>query len=78
MSRRVRVEPEAEAELEAAAGGYERQSAGLGLELLTRVEHAFQRLEAGEHGTAVPGARTDARRIPVPRFPLWVWRTRER
>ena len=72
MSRRILVEPEAEAELQAAAEWYEAQGVGLGFELLAQAQAASQRIAEGEHGTHVPGAQTGARRVPVPRFPLWI------
>jgi plasmid stabilization system protein ParE len=72
MSRRILVEPEAEAELQAAAEWYEAQRAGLGFELLVQAQASYQRIAEGEHGANVPGAQTGARRVPVARFPLWI------
>ena len=72
MSRRIVVEPEAEAELQAAAEWYEAQGTGLGFELLARAQASYQRIAEGEHGTHVPGVQTGARRMPVSRFPLWI------
>jgi plasmid stabilization system protein ParE len=72
MSRRIRVEPEAEAELQAAAEWYEAQQAGFGFELLAQAQAAYQRIAEGEHGAPFPGTQTGARRVPVSRFPLWI------
>lgn len=72
MSRRIRIEPEAEAELQAAAEWYETQQAGFGFELLSQAQAVYQRIAEGEHGATVPGTQTGARRVPVSRFPLWV------
>lgn len=72
VTRRLRIEPEAEAELLASAEWYEAQQQGLGLELLDEARNAYLRIEAGDHGTPVPHAETEARRLPIPKFPLWV------
>lgn len=72
MNRTVRIEPEAEEDLQAAAEWYEAQQAGLGFSLLRRVGRVYERIATGEHGTPVPLARSDARRVAVPQFPLWV------
>jgi toxin ParE1/3/4 len=72
MSRRVRVLPAAEADLTAAADWYESERAGLADELLRDARSAFERLAVGDHGTPVPRAATDARRVALTRFPLWV------
>lgn len=69
MSRgRIRVEPEAEAELQAAAEWYEGQRAGLGHDLLEAAAAAYHRIAEGEHGTPVPGAKSAARRVPISRI----------
>ncbi|MHB8876336.1 MAG: hypothetical protein ACYC8T_21800 [Myxococcaceae bacterium] len=72
MSRRIRVEPEAEAELLAAAEWYEEQEAGLGFDLLEEARSAYQRIADGDAGTPVAGTQTAARRVPISRFPLWI------
>ena len=74
MSRRLRIEPEAEAELQAAAEWYEEQEPGLGLgfAFLEASRDAHALIEEGEHGTAVPRVETSARRVPIARFPLWI------
>lgn len=72
MNRRIRVEPEAEAELQGAAEWYEAQRDGLGRVLLRDAASTVERIIAGEHGTPVPHAESDARRIAIPKFPLWV------
>lgn len=72
VKRRVIVEPEAEAELQAAAEWYEGQQAGLGLDLLESVAAAQDVVARGEHGVPAPRIATGARRAPVPRLPLWI------
>ncbi len=72
MNRKIRVEPEAEAELQEAAEWYESQEAGLGLLLLSQVAVAYQRILSGEHGAPVPEAGTAARRIGISKFPPWM------
>lgn len=72
MSRRIRIEPEAEAELQGAAEWYEAQQVGLGLALLKLAASAYRRIAAGGHGIPVPHSESDARRIALGKFPLWV------
>ena len=72
MSRRIRVEPEAEAELLAAAEWYDGEEPGLGFDLLEEARSAYQRLAEGDNGTPVAGAQTTARRVPISRFPFWI------
>jgi toxin ParE1/3/4 len=72
MTRRVLVEPEAEAELQGAAEWYEEQQPGLGFALLDAAQLTYQQIQDGEHGTPVAGVQTEARRVPISRFPLWV------
>ncbi len=72
MSRRLRVEPEAEAELLAAAEWYEEQESGLGFDLLDEASAAYQRIAEGEGGSPVTGSQAAARRVPISRFPLWI------
>lgn len=70
MNRRIRIEPEAE--LQGAAECYEAQQDGLGLFLLQQAASSYQRIASGDHGTPVPHAESDARRIAIRKFPLWV------
>ena len=72
MSPRIVVEPEAEAELQAAAEWYEAQEAGLGFELLEQAEAAYRAIAQGRRGTPVPHVRIQASRFPIARFPLWI------
>lgn len=72
MNRRIRVDPEAEAELQGAAEWYEAQQDGLGLLLLQQTASANQRIASGDPGTPVPHAESRARRIAIRKFPLWV------
>ena len=72
MTRRVVVEPEAEADLVAAVEWYEGQASGLGAELLLEVRARYERIAEGEHGTPVPGTKAAVRRVPLARFPLWI------
>lgn len=72
MTRRIRVEPDAEAELQGAAEWYEAQQEGLGLALLEQAASTYERIADGDHGHPVPQATDAARRIAIPKFPLWV------
>lgn len=75
MSHRVRLEPEAEAELSAAAAYYERQVRGLGRAFIAATRAVRQRLRCcPDSGSLVDGVDTDlgVRRLPVPRFPYQV------
>lgn len=72
MSRRWRIEPDAERELLAAADWYEEQRSGLGVDFLAQVDLAMRRVLEGEHGTPVPGVASAARRVPIARFPFWI------
>lgn len=72
MNRRIRVEPEAESELQGAAERYEAQQEGLGLLLLRQAAYGYERITRGERGTPVPHVESGARRIAIRKFPLWV------
>ena len=72
MTRRVVVEPEAEADLVSAVEWYEGRESGLGAELLLEVRSRYERIAEGDHGTPVPGAKASTRRVPLARFPLWI------
>lgn len=72
MTRRVRTEPEASAELEDAAIWYNAHRAGLGVEFVLAVDEALTLLDQWpELGQPVAALTNDiaARRIPVQRFP---------
>lgn len=73
--RPVRLEPEAEAELHAAAQWYDAQRPGLGSEFVATVGRVFTTL-ADPHavGAPVPGLPMEhpARRVVLRRFPYTV------
>lgn len=75
MSLRVRLDPDAAAELEDAAAWYESQRAGLGRAFLAAVdqtiEHVSQWPQAGSPMTGV-AADLAVRQVPVPGFPYRV------
>jgi toxin ParE1/3/4 len=72
VSRQVRLEPEAEEELVAAAAHYDRQVSGLGQEFVAATSAAIRRLRSwpnsGSPLESVDPALS-VRRVPVPRFP---------
>ena len=75
MTRPLRIEPEASAELEAAALWYDNQRPGLGTEFLEAVDAALDRVARWPRaGSPVPGVPADvpARKAPLPRFPYHV------
>ena len=75
MTRTFRIEPEAAAELEAAAVWYDHQRPGLGAEFLEAVDAALDRIVRWPHAAPrVPGVSADvpARKAPVTRFPYHV------
>ncbi len=75
MTRSFRIEPEAAAELEAAAVWYENQRPGLGAEFLEAVDATLDRIARWPHAAPhVPGvvAGVPVRRAPVTRFPYHV------
>ncbi len=72
MSRRVRLEPEAEEELHAAAAHYDGQVSGLGRDFIAAASAAARRLRSWPHsGPFVDGVdqTLQVRRVPIPRFP---------
>ncbi len=72
MTRRVRIEPEAAAELAEAALWYENQRVGLGSEFLDSVDLALSRLDRWPHaGVAIPDlpVELEVRRVPAGRYP---------
>lgn len=60
------LSPEAEADLDEAANWHERQSAGLGVELVSEVRNALIRV--GDQPEAYPELRPGVRRAQVRRF----------
>jgi plasmid stabilization system protein ParE len=66
MTLPAALSPEAEADLDEAAAWYERQSAGLGVELVSEVRNALTRI--GDQPEAYPELRTGVRRAQVRRF----------
>jgi plasmid stabilization system protein ParE len=75
MTRTFRIEPEASAELEAAAVWYDNQRPGLGAEFLEAVDAALDRIARWPHAASrVPGVSADvpARKAPVTRFPYHI------
>ena len=75
MTRPFRTEPEASAELEAAAVWYDHQRRGLGTEFLEAVDAALDRIARWPHAAPrVPGVSADvpARKAPVTRFPYHI------
>jgi toxin ParE1/3/4 len=77
---RVRVEPAARAELDAAMAWYEGRSLGVGMELLAEARHALERIARyPEVGTPIPRVRAErgTRRLTLRRFPYaFVYRVR--
>ncbi|WP_158563943.1 type II toxin-antitoxin system RelE/ParE family toxin [Jiangella anatolica] len=75
MTRKVRIEPEAAAELEGAVHWYDRHRHGLGADFLAAVDNTVAHISRWPvAGAPVPGVADDipARRAPVPRFPYTV------
>ncbi len=74
MTYRLRLHPDAEEELRAAAEWYELRSPGLGFDLVARVSVAFDAVaERPSTGSPVAGSsRAELRRMLVTRFPYAV------
>ena len=75
MSKPLRAEPEASAELEDAITWYESQRTGLGSELLDSADSALERIARWPNaGAPVPDVprKFPARRVPMERFPYHV------
>ena len=75
MSKRVRIEPEAEQELRAARDWYNERRAGLGHELVEAAHEAVSRIrETPNTSVPVPGVPSGlgARRVFMRRFPYAV------
>lgn len=71
MSRRLVIEPEAEADLTAVFAWYEDQRPGLGQEFLLGVEAAFAAMR--RRPASFPAVRDEIRRAIVRRFPYGVF-----
>lgn len=75
MSRRVRLEPEAESELYAAASHYEGEVRGLGSDFIAATRAVLQRLQRWpSSGSFVDDIdpTLGVRRFPVKRFPYQI------
>ena len=70
MSKRVIVEPEAEADLAEAYAWYDEQRAGLGDDFLLCIEAAIEAI--GERPKSFPIVQSQTRRALVRRFPYLV------
>ena len=75
MRVRVRVAPEAEAELAAAALWYESKCPGLGVDLLAAVDAALERIAENPLASAVWQPGLPYRRHLVWRFPFLIFFT---
>ena len=71
MKRRLRVLPEAEAELQSAALWYEEKRRGLGVELIAVVDSAFQSVLENPEAHLQKSIATSG---PGFRYPNWLWR----
>ena len=75
MTRLLRLDVEAEQEIDAAVGWYEAQRPGLGLDLIAALQEAKERLME-DPGSFPLVPRTPeplhVRRCPVQRFPYWL------
>lgn len=74
---RLRVEPEAEDELAAAAEWYEARRAGLGVELVAIVDRAFEEVLAAPLSCAKWRSDRPYRKKVVTRFPYVIFFTFE-
>lgn len=75
MTSRIRIEPEASAEIEETALWYEHQRTGLGSEFLEAVDLALSQITRWpQAGAPVPGVSVGlaVRRVPLRRFPYQV------
>jgi plasmid stabilization system protein ParE len=75
MKKAVRLEPDAEDELDAAAAWYERQRPGLGQDFIDEIARCLTRVTEAPHSfSLLPSARRELeiRRAAVHRFPYAV------
>ncbi|HEX9604150.1 MAG TPA: type II toxin-antitoxin system RelE/ParE family toxin [Myxococcales bacterium] len=75
MTKPIRLDREAEEEIDAAVAWYETQRTGLGLELLEALDEAKARLAESPNALPLaPGVSVQlgVRRCPVYRFPYWL------
>ena len=75
MTRRVRVAPEAEAEVGAPALWYESKCAGLGAELIAAIDEALERIAEAPLAFAIWQEGMPFRRSVVWRFPFLIFFT---
>ena len=73
MTRGLRVRPEAEEELLAAAEWYESRKLGLGAELVAAVDEALERIVENPFASPIWRAGIPHRFHPVRRFPYIVF-----
>ena len=71
MERRWIVRPLAQADIEAAAGWYEEQQAGLGLRFIDSVDHVLTRIR--QTPLQFPEISVDVRRALLQTFPYAVY-----
>jgi len=71
MSLPTALTAEAEADLEEAAGWYERRRAGLGRDLVARVHEMLARV--ADFPDLYPEVHTGVRRAPLRRFPYGIF-----
>src|SRR5215216_4235351 len=72
MSRRLIVEPEAQAEIAEAAVWYEAHESGLGADFLRTVEHALAVIQRDPYQYQVIRRRGQVRRVTLRPFPYGV------
>ena len=75
MNRRLRVLPEAEAELAAAAEWYEERLSGLGVALIATIDAALDQIRDAPDSCPVWRTGHPYRRLVVRRFPYIVFFT---
>jgi plasmid stabilization system protein ParE len=75
VTRRIRVDPDAEAELAAASLWYESRCAGLGADLVAAVDEAFEGIVDAPLAHAVWRTDPTFRRCLVRRFPYFIFYT---
>ncbi len=75
MIQSFRIEPEAEAELLAAAAWYESKRPGLGVELVATIDGAIDEILAAPEANPLWRKNHPYRRRRVPRFPYVIFYT---